>query len=85
MKTRQRIGSIASFRLIVVLTALGPLGVLMGMLILLRWEPSKAESQESLTIRERLMEENILLGWKPGVEELAELGCLVTVEPTYVH
>ncbi len=85
MKTRLRIRSIVAFRLFLALAVLASLGFVIGMLILLRWGPSKAGSQEALTIRDILAGKDILLGWKPGLEELAELGCSIIVEPTYVH
>lgn len=85
MKTRLRIRSIAGSRLFLALAVLASLAFVIGILILLRRGPSKAGSQEALTIRDMLAGKDILLGWTPGLEELAELGCSITVEPTYVH
>ncbi len=72
-------------RLIVVLTVLGSLGFVMGMVILLRWGPDKSGTQESLRVRDILGEKDIVFGLKPGLEELAELGCGLIVEPTWVR
>lgn len=84
MYIRRQIRNITAPQLFLALIALGSLGFVIGILIL-RWGPTNARSQESLTVRDILGEKDIVFGLKPGLEELAELGCGIIVEPTYVH
>ena len=84
MYIRRQIRNITAPPLLLALMALGSLGFVIGILIL-RWGPGNARSQETLTIRNILAGKDIVFGSKPGLEELAELGCGMIVEPTFLR